>query len=219
MSLSRLCPTCGQVPPIDSSFVDASRRWRLVCATEARRRDVAGPGSTSRRPRDSRSRVLALVPRSAGAPRGSIEAVHTARVRDSMSAAIVLVRASTPVPEARRLMRHYKVRHLPVMRGERLVGIVTDHDLLLGPPGRAGAGRVAETERRLATSQVREVMSRPVITIGPDETIGRAAGLMFACKVRCLPVVDGDRLVGILTATDLLHAIAAADRMAKPTRT
>ncbi|HEX7127028.1 MAG TPA: CBS domain-containing protein [Thermodesulfobacteriota bacterium] len=135
-----------------------------------------------------------------------------------MSAVTVRVRASTPVPQARRLMRHYTVRHLPVVRGARLVGIVTDHDLLLAPPGRTGAGWDGNTDRRLAASSVRDVMSRPVVTIGPDETIGRAAGLMLACKVSCLPVLDGDRLVGILTTADLLHAVAAGERAATPGR-
>ena len=215
---TRRCPTCGQAPPIDLPFADAPRRWRLVCATLARRRGGRSPGAASRRASDSRGRRLTLVPRPADAPARGDTPAHGERVRDWMSAVTALLCASTPVPQAERLMRRHEVRHLPVVRGSRLVGIVTDRDLLFAPPERTGAGRDGDTDRRPTAPSVRDVMSRPVVTIGPDETIGRAAGLMLASRASCLPVLDGERLVGLLTTADLLRALAAGEGAATPGR-
>jgi CBS domain-containing protein len=64
-------------------------------------------------------------------------------------------------------------------------------------------------QRLLKTLRVKEVMSEPVIAIGPDTTIREAATLMLEKKIGCLPVVTGHTLVGIVTETDLLRHLAA----------
>jgi acetoin utilization protein AcuB len=115
------------------------------------------------------------------------------------------VAPGTPVAEARELMRRNRIRHLPVMEGERLVGIVTDRDIrlsLLSP-----ATTLWEANYLAARLAVREVMSRSVITIGPDQPVADAVQLMLKHKIGALPVVEDERVVGIITETDF-RAIA-----------
>jgi acetoin utilization protein AcuB len=117
-------------------------------------------------------------------------------VRDVMSTDLMTV---TPQEDARRaweLMRDRKIRHLPVMENGRLVGVLSDRDLrgVLLSPGLAGAA-------------VSELMSERPITITPDAAVEDAASVLVARKIGCLPVVEGERLVGIVTETDLLAVL------------
>ena len=117
-------------------------------------------------------------------------------VRDIMSTDLVTV---TPVESARQaydLMRDHRFRHLPVVSEGRLVGILSDRDLrpVLLSPG-------------LADAAVSELMSEDLTTITADTLVEDAASLLVVKKIGCLPVVDGDRLVGIVTETDLLAVL------------
>ncbi len=140
-------------------------------------------------------------------------------VREWMSASPAVISPSTSVLEAWELMQRWRVRHFPVVEGERLVGIVTDRDIRLNLPPSASNPTVQEIRALLAKVTAAEIMTRDVITIEPDQPIEHAAGVMLACKIRSLPVVEHERLVGILTETDVLRAVvgsrsARADRPA-----
>lgn len=117
------------------------------------------------------------------------------------------VPADTPVMEAMQLLRDGGYRRLPVLDKRRLIGIVTDRDLQEATPSTATTLSVYELNYLLARMHVREVMTRPVITIGPDEPIEQAALLMEEHRISGLPVMANGELVGILTITDLLRAI------------
>lgn len=132
------------------------------------------------------------------------------RVRDLMTAAPITVTPETSVVDARHLMATSKIRHLLVMDGPRLVGIVTDRDIRLNLPSPATSLSVWELNYLLARLVVKEVMSRGVITIGPERDAGEAARIMIEHKIGALPVLDGDRLIGIVTETDFLRAFAGA---------
>ncbi len=138
-------------------------------------------------------------------------------VREWMTTVLVTVRPDSPVAEAQHLMRHRRIRHLPVVEGGRLAGIITDRDVRTTLPSPATSLAVAEIRYLLDRLLVGRVMTRPVITIGPDATIAEAVDLVLARRIGALPVMEGDRLVGIITETDLLRAfaaIAAADATA-----
>jgi len=112
--------------------------------------------------------------------------------------------------EAKALMDQHRIRHLPVVEGEALVGIITARDIsqasFPGPPREPSP----ETEAILRLIKVGEVMTWNVITTTPEATIGEAAGLLVAHKIGGLPVLEDDRLVGILTDRDIRSAASAA---------
>ena len=116
-------------------------------------------------------------------------------VSELMTRRTVGLRATDTVAHAHQVMLWSAMRHLPVLDAERrVVGVVSDRDLL------PFAG--AEPSRR--TTPVSEVMTRPVETITGSHTVSEAAARMAAKKIDCLPVLDGGRLVGMLTSMDVL---------------
>ena len=124
-------------------------------------------------------------------------------VKDSMTREVVALPPQSTAGEALALCRERRIRHLPVLEGDRLVGIVSDRDLrsatpALGDPARAEAlGRIL----------VHEVMVREVATAHPDDPIEEAANAMRERKIGCLPVVEDDALVGIVTSSDVREAL------------
>jgi acetoin utilization protein AcuB len=138
------------------------------------------------------------------------------RVRELMTGALITVRPDTPVLDARHLMVQERIRHLLVTneRGE-LMGIVTDRDIKLNLPSQATSLSVWELNHLLTRLTVGKVMTQSVITVGPDREARDAAQLMLDHTIGALPVVDGGRLIGIVTETDLLRAfVKSADKTA-----
>ena len=130
--------------------------------------------------------------------------VHEWMTRDPQT-----VKRTTPVMEAMQMLREGGYRRLPVVDGARLVGIVTDRDLKDATPSKASTLSVYELNYLLSKLAVKEVMRSPVISVGPDDPVERAALLMETHKISGLPVVDGDELKGIITITDMLRAFVA----------
>lgn len=130
------------------------------------------------------------------------------RVREWMSPHLITAAPTTPVAEAREVMRRKRIRHLVVMEGEHLAGIITDRDIRLNLPSPASSLSVWEVNYLLAKLTVGRAMSRSVITIDPDRPIAEAVDLMLEHKIGALPVTEGTRVVGIITETDLLRAFA-----------
>ncbi len=104
------------------------------------------------------------------------------------------------------LIRQKGIRHLPVVEDGRLVGIVTDRDIRQTSPSPATSLAIHELHYLLEKVTVREVMTRKVISVTPDTPIEEAARLMLRHKIGGLPVLEGEKLVGIITETDLLQA-------------
>ena len=101
------------------------------------------------------------------------------------------------------------VRHIPVVRGGRLVGVVTERDLLR--TSLSQLNEYGDDTRRafLGGVEIERVMSSPVITIAAEESVEGAARVMAERKIGCLPVVDGEgEFVGLVTETDLLRHFA-----------
>ena len=119
---------------------------------------------------------------------------------------LITARPGTPVLEARQTMLKERIRHLLVTdEGGLLVGIVTDRDIRLNLPSQATSLSVWEINHLLTKLTVGEVMTRAVITIGPDREARDAAVLMLDHAIGALPVMDGGRLVGIVTEADILR--------------
>lgn len=107
-----------------------------------------------------------------------------------------------------RLMREKVIRHVPVLEDGTLVGIVTQRDLLrVGLSPVLGAGAALEREW-LAEVHARQVMTPSVVHAHPDADLADAVSLMLHERIGCLPVVEDDRLVGILTETDCLRHLS-----------
>ena len=125
-------------------------------------------------------------------------------VRDSMTRKVVFVGTETTAAEALALCREERIRHLPVVEGGRLVGVISDRDLRSATPALGDPAR-AEALQRI---RVGDEMVREVTTAHPEDPIEHAATEMYEGKIGCLPVVDGDGLVGILTSSDIMRALA-----------
>lgn len=117
-------------------------------------------------------------------------------VRDVMVTDLITIGPETTARAAWKLMRDGRFRHLPVLKAGRLVGILSDRDLrpvLLSPS--------------LARVRVADLMSEEITTVRAGAPVEDAASLLVTKKIGCLPVLDGDRLVGIVTETDLLAVL------------
>jgi len=139
--------------------------------------------------------------------------VDTTRVRDIMQEKVVTISAGDRLSTVEDIMTLGRVRHIPVVRGGRLVGVVSERDLL-----RASLSNLAQSsdENRafLDVVDIGRAMSSPPITVGPDATVEEAALVMADAKIGCLPVVDEGELVGLVTETDLLRCFASRVRRA-----
>ncbi len=124
-------------------------------------------------------------------------------VKDSMTREVATLPPQATAGEALALSVERRIRHMPVVEGGRLVGIVSDRDLrsaipALGDPARSEAlGRV----------RVREIMTREVATARPGDPVEEAANAMREKKIGCLPVVEEGALVGIVTSSDVMEAL------------
>lgn len=140
-------------------------------------------------------------PRAAHAP-SAAERPAAGRVAGVMSPRPVTIASDETLACARDRMAAAKIRHLPVVAAERVVGILSDVDFP------AHRGRLGETAVHVA-------MTPDPVTIAPDDSVEAAARLMLAERVRALPVVDHDRLVGIVSAADILEDYVRVSQRAR----
>jgi acetoin utilization protein AcuB len=137
-------------------------------------------------------------------------------VQDVMQTKLFTVTPETTLPEAIRLTGQRGIRHLPVLDGERLVGILSDRDLKRAMASPATSLEVHELSYLLDRMCVKEIMTRAVITISPISPIEDAARLMVMEKIGALLVTDGERLIGLVTETDVLRLFVRAMGAAEP---
>jgi acetoin utilization protein AcuB len=132
-------------------------------------------------------------------------------VRHRMSAPPITIAPEVPVMDALQLMKEKNVRRLPVVDSKgRLVGIVSEKDLLRAAPSPATALSIFEITYLLHKLTVGEVMTRGVVTVTADTPLERAARIMAERHLGGLPVMDGQQLVGIITETDILLGFSEA---------
>lgn len=128
-------------------------------------------------------------------------------VRDRMTPNPVTITTDTNLKDALEIVRLNAFRHLPVIDPEgKLVGIVTEKDLVYAAPtSSTTAMSIFEVNYVLSRMTAGRVMRTPVITVGPDLPVEEAARVMIDHQIGCLPVVEGDRLLGIISDTDIFR--------------
>ena len=140
-----------------------------------------------------------------------------------MTTDVITVSPATPIHKAARLMVNHGVSGLPVVDDDgRLVGIISEGDLILRQKAREPVSwwraffddgeQLARDYQKAAGTTVGEVMSRPVISVSPAQTLEIAASIMHRCGIRRLPVLADGELVGIVSRSDLIKALATAPR-------
>ena len=130
-------------------------------------------------------------------------------VQDVMQHPVHTAAADALLIDVYRTMDEHAIRHVPIMDGERLVGVITDRDIRY-------ATRPGQRDASDAQTPVRELMTENPITAGPVDPIEEAARLMRSKKIGCLPVLDGNALVGIITVTNLLDSVIRLTGLEKP---
>jgi CBS domain-containing protein len=133
------------------------------------------------------------------------------RVRDIMGRNVVTISASERMSTVEDIMTLGHVRHMPVVQGGKLVGVVSERDLLRASLSVLSEHRGAERRAFLHVVEIARVMSTPPIVIGPDASVDEAALVMAEKKIGCLPVVEGDGLVGMVTEADVLRCLAGVE--------
>jgi CBS domain-containing protein len=128
-------------------------------------------------------------------------------VRDVMQEKVVTVSAGDRLSTVEDIMTLGGVRHMPVVRGGKLVGVLSERDLLRASLSSL-AHRLDERRAFLDGIDISRVMSAPPITVAPGASVMEAAGIMADEKIGCLPVVEEEELIGLVTETDLLRYFA-----------
>lgn len=118
-------------------------------------------------------------------------------VKDIMVTDVVSVGPDVIVKKAVKVMNDFEIGCLIVVEDSKVIGILTERDVLK---------RVVDEGRKPEETRVGEVMSKPPITVNPDASLENAIQLMFKYKIKKLPVVENNRLVGLITFTDLVRA-------------
>ena len=144
-----------------------------------------------------------------------------ARVRDYMTKDPLTLREDDLLRQAVEIVMVRRVRHIPVLDGRgALVGIVTDRDVQGTLPSPLSAAAPEEYEALLETTPIERIMTKSVITVGPDDLAAEAVETLLASRIDGLPVLENDRLVGIFTVRDalrgyleLLRAFRASNRL------
>ena len=149
-------------------------------------------------------------------------------VRDVMNPEPVACQASDAVSDAVKLLKKNDISGMPVLEGERLVGVVSESDLLkmLSAEDEGGLWlpspleilevpirdlirweRLQAGAEEIGKVRVTDVMTKKVVTVGPEDTIERAASMMVRHRINRLPVLEGEKLVGIVTRGDIIAGL------------
>jgi acetoin utilization protein AcuB len=126
-------------------------------------------------------------------------------VKKRMSSPVITIEPEMPIMQALELMKQHRIRRTPVVKNGKMVGIVSDKDLLNAAPSDATSLSVWELNYLLAKIKVSEIMTKKVITVAEDTPIEEAAYLMDTHKIGGLPVMANGELVGLITETDLFR--------------
>ena len=134
-------------------------------------------------------------------------------VGEVMRTDFVSVKLGDQLDFADTVMRLGRIRHMPVLDGKQLVGVVSDRDVLAASLSKVLNFDFAQRKTFMRSVEVNEVMSKDLVSVRPETRLAQAAHLMMQCKIGCLPVVDDEGSpVGLVTETDLLRAAFGDDQ-------
>ena len=128
-------------------------------------------------------------------------------VSDWMTAKVFSVEPDDYLSDALALMKEKTIKHVPVVKGGRLKGIISDRDIKEYSPSKATSLDIYELHYLLAKTKIKEIMKTKVVTTAPDSPVEEAAMIMLDQGIGCLPVMDEGNLVGIISDKDIFHAL------------
>jgi CBS domain-containing protein len=126
------------------------------------------------------------------------------KVKEVMVKEVATLDVNDELSLANDIMRLGRIRHLPVVDGTRLAGIISERDLFRSSLAQAlGYGGPASRDL-MKTLRIKDIMVKEVTTISPEAKLCEAVRMMMDKKIGCLPVVENDHLVGLITETDIM---------------
>jgi CBS domain-containing membrane protein len=140
------------------------------------------------------------------------ENTHT--VDQIMTATIAYVDRRDPLSRADDLLTELRVHHIPVLDGERVVGLLSDRDLRRPPLIQEFCASNKLIRKFLESTQCGDYMNWPLITVSPETTVSQAAAIMVNKQISCLPVTQDGKLLGLVTMTDLVQLLVAVESVA-----
>lgn len=144
-------------------------------------------------------------------------------VGERMSRPVISVSPDAPINDVLAMFKKEHIRRAPVLKEGKLVGIVSERDLLHATTSSVTTLSIWELNYLISKVKVKDVMTKKVITVSKDTPIEEAARIMADKKIGGLPVVDGERVVGVITETDLfkifLELMGARDKALRVTAT
>jgi CBS domain-containing protein len=127
------------------------------------------------------------------------------KVKDIMIKEVATLDVNDELSLANDIMRLGRIRHLPVVDGHQLVGIISERDLFRSSLAQALGYGTRDTREMMKNLRIKDIMVAQVITVTPETSLRDAVKMMVDHKIGCLPVVEQDRLVGLITETDILE--------------
>jgi len=128
-------------------------------------------------------------------------------VSDWMTKKVITIAPDSSISEAVRLIKEKKIKHLPVVKDDKLKGIVSDRDIKEYSPSKATTLDIFELNYLLARTKVKEIMRTGVCTTTPDTPVEELAMMMLDNNIGCCPVLEGGRLVGIISDKDIFTVL------------
>jgi predicted transcriptional regulator len=126
------------------------------------------------------------------------------KVKEIMVKEVATLDVNDELSLANDIMRLGRIRHLPVVDGPRLAGIISERDLFRTSLAQALGYATKDTRNLMKKLRIKDIMVKEVATVSPEDPVCHAVRLMVEKKIGCLPVVEKDRLVGLITETDVL---------------
>lgn len=137
------------------------------------------------------------------------KATAQSKIRDIMVTRVATIDIDTPLKEIKDIFEKARFHHLPVLDNGNLVGVISDRDVLRAISPFLGTLSERATDAATLNKKAHQIMSRQPITARPDETVKSAADIMLVKRLSCLPVMEKNKLVGILTLKDIVKALVS----------
>ncbi len=128
-------------------------------------------------------------------------------VSDWMTKKVFTVSPDSSISDAAKLTKEKGIKHLPVVKGDKIKGLLSDRDMKEYVPSKATSLDVYELHYHFTKTKVKSVMKTSIVTASPDTPIEEAALIMLDKKIGCLPVTDRNKLVGIISDRDLFRVL------------
>jgi acetoin utilization protein AcuB len=132
------------------------------------------------------------------------------RIRDVMTRNPITIDSETLIWEAQKIMKENNIRRLPIMDKGKLVGIITQHDLLAASPSPATSLSVYELNYLLSKMKVKEIMKKNPVTLTPETPFEEALKIGQEKKIGSFPVMENGKLIGIATESDIVRFMTRA---------